>query len=136
MMSGMKTYLPVEGQMLVQVINATFMERCGKFQANKPEMTEMVVTFHLALGATESGSRNLEVAYFAAYNYVEVRTREIVDVYDEDLDKETQATTDWKVLGSHDSGWRDLTNQVLRDERIQRLATRGDSWFELRGRAV
>lgn len=130
--------------MLADSINNTFENVCGKGQNTKGQKV-FVVTFSLAVDYdVEEGYRSMEVAYWAAMNYVQVWQRETwniipVEELETDSDGEFQVKkgsegykkgeSPWKKRADHDSTWRDAVRTILREEEERILGFTGGCGF-------
>ena len=114
---------------LSSIICKTFMSACGKFQSKKDTPKAFVIRFNSNIDyEKEEGYRWVYLALYAQYNYVSVYTREAWNVipiedleYDEEIGESyvkkgknyNEGHSDWKLLMSHDSCWRDAVKEFL-----------------------
>ncbi len=130
------------------VLNATFEEKCGKWQADKPAPKAFQIQFALGINhETEDGYRTLEIALFAPHNYVQVWVRKTWEVIPlDDLEyaegecigtkpgKEyRKGASEWRKVADHDSCWREGVENILREyeREITVLRTNLDDWWTL-----
>lgn len=138
-------------KMLAQVVNATFLDKCGKFQlSRKDEAGPQVfqVGFRLSTDfAVEEGYRHLEVAFWAPQNYVQVLVRETWNVipledleYNEEEDESfpkpgkdyVEGASAWRLVADHDSGWREGLVRILQEyEKKIRGLDRSEPFWKL-----
>ncbi len=124
--------------LLAAVICKTFEKNCGKWQSKKEEPRAFVVKFSIPIAyEKEDGYRHLDLALYAECNYVDVYTRERWDVIPlsdiDDASKDyTRGNSGWKFVGSHDSCWRSMVEDFIR-ENASRLNTFDcrDDFYEL-----
>lgn len=93
--------------------------------------------------AREDGYRNVDLGLYAACNYVSVYIRERWDVIPlEDLEDEedggpkpgkdyVEGSSGWKLVGSHDSGWRGMVEEFLGKYQVGTFDTLGSEFYTL-----
>ena len=130
--------------LLANVICRTFNRVCGKWQSKKDEPKMFVVGFSVPVDhAREDGYRHVDLGLYAECNYVGVYIRERWDVIAlEDLEDEedggpkpgkdyTRGDSGWKLIGSHDSGWRMMVEEFLGQHRVNTFDSNGEDIYEL-----
>jgi hypothetical protein len=129
--------------LLVSAIDQTFMEKVGKFKADKYAK----MTIALPASLNEEGYRNLEIVIYAPMNYVQVWVRETADVishedmeYNEADDEMyikagkdyTKSATPWEKVADHDSAWRSGLEDIFRTRSGYLLCFSGpDPWLRV-----
>ncbi len=142
---------------LTHIIDAEFMKNVGKFQVNhkregKDAPEAMLLCFNLPTAMDEEGYRHVEIAIYAAMNYVSVFTRERWDVISSDdmdygLDGEgdpqikpgrgyTKGEDAWTRVAHHDSAWREGLDRIFEKygKKLGGPSPRNvahDSWYEV-----
>lgn len=134
--------------MLSEVICTAFMSAVGKFQERKPEgeRKALLVVFRspIAFGK-EEGYRNVELMIYGPLNYVQVWVRDTWDVCPvEDMVEDDEGELvpqrgkkyqkdagPWKMIGDHDSCWRDSVDTLLKDREadLDGFSSRGEGWY-------
>jgi len=118
--------------MMLDVIKDAFRTKVGKFQCKQEEPKALHIRFRTKVDFnTEEGYRHLDLVIYAPANYVQVWVRNAWNVIpndelDCDEDGETfiksdspgyrQGTSEWKLIGDHDSCWPSGIEAVLKDE--------------------
>jgi len=122
----------LSNDLLSTVLVQTFNDQCGKWQCKKPEAEQkaMLISFHSSVDYDkEEGYRFVEILIYGLMNYVSVyvRTRwTVISLDDIDVDDEGEAfvkkgkdyqkgSSDWKLVGHHDSGWRSAIEDILKE---------------------
>ena len=120
--------------MLSDVICETFEKHIGRRQLVKPEKQAMRIEFRTKIDHdTEEGYRYADMIIYAPMNYVQVwvRTRWcVIPVDDLECDSDhpddvfvkkgkdyTEGASEWKLIGDHDSCWRDSVLRFLTNDR-------------------
>ncbi len=128
------------------MIAQTFEEKAGKWQVHAKDSKAKAVRFTFSLKidySKENGYRYLELLIYAPMNYVGVFVRErwnviaLEDLTDED-DPEikpgkdyTSGGQEWKLVVSHDSGWRSGIDNVIREYSAKITGFSGSSFYEV-----
>jgi hypothetical protein len=135
-------------QLLSKVIAQTFEKEVGRGQFRREGPPKALkVSFSTRTDNEEEGYRSADLVLFAGMNYVGVYVRDCWDVipvehlgYDEDLEDTyvkpghayVKGESPWKVIGYHDSCWRDSVEKFLAERWEDILTFRGPgSWFEV-----
>lgn len=115
--------------MLAEVICDKFLKEVGKGQGLV--RNAMLITFRSVTNFDlEEGYRHIELLIYAPSNYVQVWVRDTSDVIPlEDMEEQgeemvpkkgtgyTKSATEWKLIGDHDSCWRDAVEKLLKDRK-------------------
>jgi hypothetical protein len=130
--------------LLADVICRTFLKSCGKWQSKKDSPKMFVVGFSIPIHhSLEDGYRHVDIGLYAEFNYVNVYVRERWDVIAlEDLEDDddggpkpgkdyVKGDSGWKLLGSHDSGWRGMVEEFLGQYRVGTFDSNGADIYEL-----